>query len=96
MQATENFLALCSHCFLYDSNWAERRADQVEHVIEGVEQEKGRKFLRAADGTLARAEDCDRILGSIALISRILELRGQAEPVRLVPVESAPESPPQE
>jgi hypothetical protein len=63
---------ICSHCFLYKSHWGHRLAMKIAEFVVEVEKEIGRKFLRDAEGNLIAEEDCTRIVGSIAVMSRLV------------------------
>ena len=62
---------LCSMCWLYESEWAKPRREDVDMLIREVETETGEQFKRLEDGRLWSCEDADRIVGAIAVTSRI-------------------------
>lgn len=67
---------VCSLCFLYHSQWGEKRLDQIHALVEEMERETGERFFRAADGrSLLQCKDADHALGAIAWVSRHLQLK---------------------
>jgi len=74
---------VCSLCFLYESQWAEKRKDEVHAMVRDVEAYSGDKFLRDRDNvTLLSPKDGDRILGALALTSRMFQLQDKMEAVK--------------
>jgi hypothetical protein len=67
---------VCSLCWLYESEWGKPRRDDIDHMIADVETEVGREFKRTEDGRLWSCADANRILSSIALTSRLFNVRG--------------------
>jgi len=76
---------LCSMCWLYESEWAKPRREDLDMLIREVEIETGEKFRRQEDGRLWSCADADRILGAIAVTSRIAlyQLTGMFESRRV-------------
>jgi hypothetical protein len=62
---------ICSLCWLYESEWGLKRREHIDAFIRDVELETKAVFARAEDGRLWSCKDADRILGAIALTSRI-------------------------
>ena len=74
-ERSDECVFVCSLCFLYESRWGESRREQIDILVDEVQVEAGEKFLRATDGKqLLSCKDADRILGSIALTSRMFRL----------------------
>jgi hypothetical protein len=71
----QEFNAVCSLCFLYESNWGRRRLDEIQEYIRDVEQEKGIKYLRDIGNRLLSCNDANNLLASLAMLSRVLEQR---------------------
>lgn len=75
-------IIVCSLCFLYESNWGKDRRAQVHELADAVEAESGEKFMRGADGrTLLSSRDGDRILGALALTSRMFSVQEKMQSV---------------
>jgi len=70
LEVRKEFLPLCALCFLYESNWGQRRRKRLDHLIEEIEQSLGSKFVMDIGGRLAFAAEGDRVLAAIALSSR--------------------------
>ena len=68
---------VCSLCWLYESEWGKLNREKVDRLISAVEGETGEPFRRRTDGRLWGGCDADRILGAIAVISRIAMIRGR-------------------
>jgi hypothetical protein len=62
---------ICSLCWLYESEWGLKRREHIDAYIREVELESKAVFARAEDGRLWSCRDADRIMGAIALTSRI-------------------------
>ena len=73
---------VCSLCFLYESQWGQRRADQIPVLIADIEAEKGEGFLRAPDGRLLFCKDADGVVGAIALASSVCNVVDMASALR--------------
>ena len=71
-QSKEEFSALCSICFLYESNWARTRRAQVDRLALDLEVEIDEEFDRDDQGRLVKREDADRLLCGIAMASRFV------------------------
>lgn len=71
-----DIFALCSLCFLYESQWGRNRLTETEKLVKDVEKEIRAKFQRA-QGRLVRPMDADRIMAAIALTSRLIAVRGK-------------------
>jgi hypothetical protein len=67
------WVPMCSLCWLYDSEWAKTRQLPVAALVAAVEERRGIPFAHA-DGKLVEIEDSDRILGAIAVTSRIFHI----------------------
>jgi len=99
---------ICSICFLYESNWGQKRIEQVHDVVQEVEKESGSNFMRDADGDrLLSSKDADGIVGALALTSRMFfaqdrmqAMAGDPEEVSAegaeVPQEAAPDAAPED
>jgi hypothetical protein len=74
-EGEDEIYALCSLCFLYESNWGLNRQEEIEVLIKDVENRQDRAFIRTKNGRLLAPKDADQVLGSIALVSRIFEMR---------------------
>lgn len=70
-------ILICALCWLYDSKWGERRRADLDQMIGDVETEAGENFIRDQNGRLWSCRDADRILGSIAMTSRMFEMQGR-------------------
>lgn len=66
---------MCSLCWLYESAWGKDNRESIDLMVNAVEREKGEEFRRTEDGRLWSCRDADRILGSIATVSRIAQQR---------------------
>lgn len=64
-------LPLCSLCWLYESEWGSKRRPDLTMFVMSVEEEISRKFEKRPTGELIHGRDGDRILGAIAVTSRI-------------------------
>jgi hypothetical protein len=67
---------ICSLCWLYESEWGKKRREDIDQMIRDVELSTEQIFQRAKGGLLWSCKDADRILGSIALTSRMFLYRG--------------------
>jgi hypothetical protein len=77
--AEDSLLALCSWCFLYKSEWGKRRQEDIKRLIKDTEDAMGAVFEKSEDSCLVKTDDADRILGSIAFVSRLVEMKVRAE-----------------
>jgi hypothetical protein len=75
-EVKDNFSALCSRCFLYESNWAQTRRAEVDRLALDLEIEVDEEFERDEQGRLTKKEDADRLLGGIAVASRFVYAMG--------------------
>jgi hypothetical protein len=66
---------MCSLCWLYESAWGKDRREDIDGMIRAVEMHTGEMFRKTDDGRLWSCRDADRILGSIAVTSRIVYQR---------------------
>lgn len=62
---------LCAHCWLYVSEWGRARQVDIEGFLHDVEVQLEQTLPRDTDGRLAYCRDADRVLGAIAVTSRI-------------------------
>lgn len=72
----------CSTCFLYDSFWGRPLRKDIDALIVEVEASLGRMFERDPSARLVKCEDADRILGSIALSSRLFKTHDRVQGIR--------------
>jgi hypothetical protein len=90
--------AVCSLCFLYQSQWGEKRVDDIHAMVRDVETHCKETFLRDQDGhTLISAKDGNKILGALAMTSRMFALQDKLEAVKFSAtddVEAEGENPP--
>lgn len=70
---------VCSLCWLYESDWGKNRREDLDQMIRDVETTAEEIFHKTKDGRLWSVRDADRILGAIALTSRMFIMRGRAE-----------------
>jgi hypothetical protein len=77
--ADQDHEIVCSVCFLYESKWGEDRVAEILDLTNEMEREVGEKWLRDERGKLLSVKDCDRVLGAIALTSRMFAVRDQME-----------------
>jgi hypothetical protein len=83
MGPTEEPNAVCSLCFLYESKWAEKRLDDIHGMVRDVEAHTGEKMLRGRDNvSLISAKDGNKILGALAMTSRMFQLQDKLEAVK--------------
>lgn len=75
-------LLMCSICWLYDSNWAKDRREDLDALIEDTETEMEELFARDDSGKMTRGSDGDRIMGAIVYLSRMMQMRGALEALR--------------
>lgn len=70
---------VCSLCFLYES-WPneENLEEDLVNLIEQVELQIGEKFDKDPKGRLAVAEDGNRILFSMVMTTRFVQMEGAA------------------
>lgn len=66
-------LLLCSFCLLYKSFWGQNRREQIDHFISEVEKKMGVGMIRDDENRLVFSKDCDRIMGAIALASKLFQ-----------------------
>ena len=66
---------MCSLCWLYETEWGKERREDIDGMIRAVEVHLGEIFRKTDDGRLWVCKDGDRILGSIAVTSRIIKQR---------------------
>jgi len=66
---------VCSLCWLYESEWGKGVREDIDALVRAVEVHKGEIFRKTDDGRLWSCRDADRILGSIAVTSRIVRQR---------------------
>lgn len=71
-------LVICSKCMMYKSNWGKKYEYDLRLLIREVERERNTVFVLDVDGLLM-VKDCDRLLSSIAITSRMLMKRMQIE-----------------
>ena len=69
---------ICALCWLYESVWGKKRREDLDEMIKDVEVAIDENFQRGDDDRLWACKDADRILGSIALTSRMFIMRGKA------------------
>lgn len=67
-------VSICGLCWLYKSVWGQNRSEEIFSYLLKVEDEIGKPFPKAKR-KLVRFEDADRILGALALTSRLFQLR---------------------
>lgn len=80
-QGSDECVFVCSLCFLYESQWGQKRRDQLPFLIHDIEAEKGERFLRTPDDRLLSCKDANDILGAIALTSRMFQVHDTIEAV---------------
>lgn len=68
---------ICSLCVLYEVPWDGKSAEDIEAYIRAVEQAKGEEFRRDDRGRLASCEDADRLVASLVLTNKVLDLTGK-------------------
>lgn len=74
---------VCSLCFLYESKWSEKRIDEIHAMVRDVETHTGEPMLRATDNvTLLSAKDGNKILGALAMTSRMFQLQDKMGAVK--------------
>lgn len=64
---------ICALCFLYESEWGQKRREQIDGVIARVEVKKSLSYMRDPEQRLLLCADADKILGGIAVASRMRE-----------------------
>lgn len=69
--------SVCSRCWLYDSVWGKNAAVEIAGLVSAVEKRLGHRFQHGEDGKLIAIEDSDRILGAIAITSRIFHVASE-------------------
>jgi hypothetical protein len=67
----ETSLPICSLCFMFRSKWGRDNNEKIAALIGDIEFKIGSPFKRDPEGKLLHIADADRILQSVALISRI-------------------------
>lgn len=67
-------VSVCGLCWMYKSEWGKNRAEQLRNFQHAVEREVGTTFL-VDKGKLVRFQDADRLLGALALTSRVFQLQ---------------------
>jgi len=67
--------AICSLCFMYESNWGRNRTAQLLELVTAVEAEAGEEFSKDDEGRLTNPQDANRIMASIALTSRMFKMQ---------------------
>jgi hypothetical protein len=67
-------VSICSLCWLYESVWGQNRREEIFKYVRAVEEEIGTAFLKDK-GRLIRVQDADRLLGALALESRMFQLQ---------------------
>lgn len=75
---SDEIYTVCALCFLYESEWGKSRAEDIELLIKDVEDQQDKPFFRTAKGRLMFCEDADKILASIVLISKAVEVQSLA------------------
>jgi hypothetical protein len=75
-------VAICSVCWLYESEWGKKLSEDIALFIAAVEKEISRPFQRREDGALAECRDADRVLGAIAVTSRIFAYKSAMGRIR--------------
>ncbi len=70
----EGAVSICGLCWLYESVWGQNRREEIFKYVRAVEEEIGAVFLKSK-GQLIRFQDADRLLGALALESRMFQLR---------------------
>lgn len=65
---------VCSLCWLYETEWGKERREDIDGMIRAVEA-RTEAFRKTDDGRLWSCRDADRILGAIAVTSRIVSQR---------------------
>lgn len=65
---------MCSLCWLYETEWGKERREDIDGMIRAVEA-RTEAFRKTDDGRLWSCRDADRILGAIAVTSRIVSQR---------------------
>lgn len=66
---------ICSLCWLYESEWGQERRSDIDAMIRAVEVQAETIFRKRLDGRLWSCQDADRLMGSIAVVSRIATQR---------------------
>jgi len=79
MDASTRGVPICSVCWLYDSEWAKDKHAAIASMVNEVEAEMASTFQRAQGGRLAFCADADRILGAIAMTSRMFAIQDAAK-----------------
>jgi hypothetical protein len=66
---------ICSMCWLYESEWGQERRADIDQFIREVEVQAETIFRKTLDGRLWSCKDADRIVGAVAVTSRIATQR---------------------
>lgn len=76
---------VCALCFLYESQWAEKRIDEVHGLVRDIEVSTGEKMLRSPGDnvSLLSVKDANKVLGAIAMTSRMFALQDKLEAVKV-------------
>lgn len=74
-RAKRKGVPLCSLCWLYESEWGKEHREGIDKLIRAVEVTTECIFRKTADARLWSCQDADRILGPIAVTSRIAAQR---------------------
>lgn len=72
---------LCSLCWLYESTWGREYRESLNELIRAVEAATDDTFQKTGDGRLWACRDADRLLGSIAVTSRIAAQRTRLQEI---------------
>lgn len=70
---------MCSLCWLYESEWGKERRGDIDDMVRAVEIQANGVFKKTDDGRLWSCQEADRILGSIAVTSRIVSHRSMLQ-----------------
>jgi hypothetical protein len=66
---------ICALCYLYKSEWGKAQSDFMESLLKDLEEGWSCKFLRSDEGKLKLIGDGNRVLATLAYLSRSIQLR---------------------
>ena len=67
----EDLNPVCSLCVLYRVDWKGKSSLQLQEYIVAVEESKGVKFARGADGLLSEVHDANALIIGLVTVSRL-------------------------
>lgn len=79
LQLEDDPVFICSLCMLYESDWGLAHSADVGQLVKEADAKRNEATATDTKGRILFPKDADRILGTIALISRMYEQRFASE-----------------